>query len=663
MMLPLGADTAGLLLLGGGGGGGGAVPMSSGGRSERVVVVGSTPESGGGKLRGQIARTQSSAAILGYRGGGGVSGALDGQDLDVSLRLFSQINIHDSAIPVAMGVRSPIIGSGAGLAPGGNASGASVPAAALDMPRRIVRDRPMSATGKSRVSSARALRPQPVKVEGRVRNKSATMSRRIGGGGTGGGAPALPVDNNKEDKDLRLWMRNPGRGDEEDGDMRERPPSRQSNAFPMRLADPTPGGDKIPNTVLGGGNKQSALTKSKHNRPTSRKKAAASSLFLSDNTSSSSSSKGGGAVAPPPGGGGRADEYDIVDDDLIVTYDESGYVSQQKEARGMMMPVSKQQRQTTGWGGESGVATKQSSGWGGESVVVVATTKQSSPSRESPLKGQQGVIVASSRESPLDHLTAFDESDDDVEYFVSQPQRARAKDERRDNPDRDGFSDLAESGLWTIKIEVTNSTQQANMVNEGQGKGYVLDKNNSSDDESQQEHQYIAKPPPSMSSSEQMQGGGFGGLRNVRTIRTAPHNSGSSSAFLPSQIAVQPTPPETIRPDTVGGTTPQFLKGSDVRKSPEHSFVVAGDYIDAHTNGAFMPVSGGKKTVWTDDNEDDDILLTSFNGDDGDLFGLDDDNNEVARSASVAALETNLGSDFLSLFAPSPPPMGRAGAI
>lgn len=93
-----------------------------------------------------------------------------------------------------------------------------------------------------------------------------------------------------------------------------------------------------------------------------------------------------------------------------------------------------------------------------------------------------------------------------------------------------------------------------------------------------------------------------------------------------------------MRPDTVAATNnlgDDFSESSEGRLSP-----------------AFTPVAKSSLNKgWAEGGlEDDDLLLTSYNGDE---LGLDDLVNDVFE------LDTNLGTDFLSLFAPSPPPQNR----
>ena len=119
----------------------------------------------------------------------------------------------------------------------------------------------------------------------------------------------------------------------------------------------------------------------------------------------------------------------------------------------------------------------------------------------------------------------------------------------------------------------------------------------------------------------------IGGLRHSRMIRTAP----STAAFLGSGGLSAPTPPD-LRPDTVAATNIGDDRSSD------------GEFSDGRLSPAFTPVAKSPNKGWAEGGlEDDDLLLTSYNGDD-DLVN------------DVFELDTNLGTDFLSLFAPSPPP-------
>ena len=140
----------------------------------------------------------------------------------------------------------------------------------------------MSASGKSRVSSAKLLRPKPHKVE-RTRNKSASLARRREN------AVRRAVEASKSSQDnggRELWM--------DDNEVERevvRPPSRQSNAFPMSLADP-PAQSKAPTSPSKPANNnqvqdqseqdKAKLFQSKRPRPSSRKKPPAKSMFLND---------------------------------------------------------------------------------------------------------------------------------------------------------------------------------------------------------------------------------------------------------------------------------------------------------------------------------------------------------------------------------------------
>ncbi|GMH80042.1 hypothetical protein TrST_g2833 [Triparma strigata] len=506
------------------------------------------------KKTSPLVRSASSAAILGVRSGGS---GMDSREA-IMATLLNNMSLDDDNI--------------SRRSSWGNVHEAHLEVP--DMPRQTITDRPQSASGKSRVSSARLQRPQPYKVE-RTRNKSASLTRRKENA-VRRAAAAGAGENGRE-----LWMQGGG-GDEQEV---VRPPSRQSNAFPMSLAGnvgtSNGGGSKVNKQggeadAKGGSNNQtddqteqdkSKLFPSKRPRPSSRKKPPAKSMFLND-----------------------------------------AKLDSKREV------VTPHARHTTGWGDTP--PTSQ------ESSPVVQPTKSTD---------KNNIILRTGSPSNL----SLGNPDEDIEFIMSPvpPTRVREIDERRDNPEKDGFSEIEESGLYEIKIEVNNSRdQEANRTQQlsakiserispllGDEEDEVLKNLTSSSDSDDKE--------PSQKAME------MGGLRHSRMIRTAP----STAAFLGASSLgnVQPTPPE-VRPDTVAATN--GIGGDDMHDSED-------DYSDGCLSPAFTPVANSAKG-WTEGTlEDDDLLLQSYNGDDGlDEFDLD----------------TNLGTDFLSLFAPSPPPQQMA---
>ncbi|GMI16088.1 hypothetical protein TrLO_g4818, partial [Triparma laevis f. longispina] len=512
------------------------------------------------KKTSPLVRSASSAAILGVRSGGSgkdsreaiMATLLNDMSLDDDniSRRSSWGNVHDAHNPN----KSPV-------------SAVRV----LDMPRQEISDRPQSASGKSRVSSAGLQRPQPYKAE-RIRNKSASLTRRRENAVRRAAAAGAGENGRK------LWMEG-GTGDEQEV---VRPPSRQSNAFPMSLA----GNPHTPNSgtpksskqteadAKSGSNNQtedqteqdkSKLFPSKRPRPSSRKKPPAKSMFLND-----------------------------------------AKLDTKREV------VTPHARHTTGWGDTP--PTSQ------ENSPVVQPTKATD---------KNNIILRTGSPSNL----SLGNPDEDIEFIMSPvpPTRVREIDERRDNPEKDGFSEIEESGLYEIKIEVNNSRDQE--ANQAQNLTAKISERISPLGVGDEEDE-VLKILTSSSDSDDKEPGQkameMGGLRHSRMIRTAP----STAAFLSTSSLgnVQPTPPE-VRPDTVAATN--GIGRDDMLDSED-------DYSDGRLSPAFTPVANKNNKGWTEGTlEDDDLLLQSYNGDDGlDEFDLD----------------TNLGTDFLSLFAPSPPP-------
>jgi len=129
----------------------------------------------------------------------------------------------------------------------------------------------------------------------------------------------------------------------------------------------------------------------------------------------------------------------------------------------------------------------------------------------------------------------------------------------------------------------------------------------------------------------------IGAMRQGRMVRagTAPN---ASNFLSQGHMGAIPTPPQE-RPDTVAasaGLVDQDLLIDDSSDEEDEGVGWADEK-------AFTPVSSKNKRAgegWAEEEEND-LMLTSYNGED-----FDD-------------LETNLGDDFLNLFAPSPPPVGR----
>lgn len=479
----------------------------------------------------------------------------------------------------------------------------------LNLPRQTIEHRPMSASGKSRVSSAKVLRPQVYHAEKRERNKSASLTRR-----RESTVRRVSSDAGQQQRQ-RFYI-----GGGKTVDDIERPPSRQSNAFPMSLAGPGGGGEGeegagiqkhsdggdhasnnlSPSAAHAGPSSSVSTVKSaipssgslpkKHNRPSSRKKPPAKNMFLNDETKLDSNRQVITEVSSPPRKAGWAVASEGV--------------------------------------GEDGEAEEE----------IQETTEQPSTS-----KG--GLIRSSGSPSNL----SLGDLDDDVEFILSPtpPTRVREIDERRDNPERDGFAEIEESGLYEIKIEVQNSSSERGeerRIVESMGLGVAATGAGGVEDEIRGgnngdkdvigvvgvEDGNVGNPVPRK----------INGARQVRTIRTAPQ----SSIFLGgSNLGTIPTPPASARPETVASSSncidEDVLEDSDSDEG----------YGDGQFDLAFTPVSKEiQQEGWTEQSRQnaDDIMLTSFNGDDGldDLMTFD--------------LETNLGDDFLNLFAPSPPPAG-----
>ena len=119
------------------------------------------------------------------------------------------------------------------------------------------------------------------------------------------------------------------------------------------------------------------------------------------------------------------------------------------------------------------------------------------------------------------------------------PTRVREIDERRDNPERDGFSEIEESGLYEIKIEVTTSRQP---IDETASTGDKISERISPLAIGEEDE--VVKNLTSSSDSDDGPGTGpggreMGGLRHSRMIRTAP----STAAFLSGAGLNAPTPP------------------------------------------------------------------------------------------------------------------------
>eukprot|EP00520_Triparma_pacifica_P015907 CAMPEP_0118635892 /NCGR_PEP_ID=MMETSP0785-20121206/2319_1 /TAXON_ID=91992 /ORGANISM="Bolidomonas pacifica, Strain CCMP 1866" /LENGTH=362 /DNA_ID=CAMNT_0006526957 /DNA_START=99 /DNA_END=1184 /DNA_ORIENTATION=- len=176
-------------------------------------------------IRSPLVRSASSAAILGVRTGGMSSLSTDEKIMTTLLKQMSvddnkpslqrraswgdDLGNHRSELATPqMNNRSPIN-------------------EILDMPRQTIeQQRPMSASGKSRVSSAKLMRRENGNFQaGRKRNKSAGLVRR-----RENAVRRAAEAGNKQQQQFYV-----GGGKTVDGI--ERPPSRQSNAFPMSLAD------------------------------------------------------------------------------------------------------------------------------------------------------------------------------------------------------------------------------------------------------------------------------------------------------------------------------------------------------------------------------------------------------------------------------------------
>ena len=120
---------------------------------------------------------------------------------------------------------------------------------------------------------------------------------------------------------------------------------------------------------------------------------------------------------------------------------------------------------------------------------------------------------------------------------------------------------------------------------------------------------------------------------------TAPVAKGNEGLGL-GLGGVQPMPPDAVRPDTVDNGADLICPGESDSDS------------DGFGDAMFTPVNKSSKVEhgWSEGGaeSDEDMLLSSFHGDE-----LDDLNKDWPVEVD---LDTNLGTDFLSLFAPSPTP-------
>jgi hypothetical protein len=586
----------------------------------------------------------------------------------------------------------------------------------LTMPRETItagfsRDngRPMSAQGSSRVSSASVIRPTPFRQDlKKRRNKSASLSRRLKEEQSrrhGGDGPDSP---HRKGSDPGSYAPFEIGADRVEDDEIMRPPSRQAHAFPMSLGDKVNmsisklkvdaakdadqhsdtehkiDGMRSPSkSVLSGSNLSSAhdddeveqeeratlvaeaARESKHivekrQRPSSRKKHPAKAMFLSD-------------------------DLDSVERVVV------GSPDTKRISTGWDDPVA-----VTGGAAAGGIATHAKSN-SNEGLMKAASQKGNVMS---------GMMRDEARASPS--MLSLGDPDDEVEFVVgpssmgstmSTTRGQKKVDERRDNPDRDGFAELAESGLYEIKIELNNDKDLDTPRTKGErdemgvivkggedlnhsginininglggspirstgnggngGNGNGNNNNNSSNSSASSSNNNMMMNSSSVNNDMVVHGavpppnprekGAPGdptrpdmgmGARGARTIRTAPSKGG----FMTSKAAI-PMPPDAVRPDTVANTN-------------AGSLIIAGDSdsdSDGYGDAVFTPVNkgglqgGGQQTHgWSDPNSDDDLLLTSFHGDE--LDDLNDDWPELEE------FNTNLGTDFLSLFAPSPPP-------
>ncbi|GMI35708.1 hypothetical protein TrRE_jg2874 [Triparma retinervis] len=434
-----------------------------------------------------LVRSASSAAILGVRTGG----MSLSKDEKIMTTLLKQMSVDDSAAPMLQ--RRASWGEDMGNL-GNQRAELSTPQmnnrspinGLLDMPRQTIEQRPMSASGKSRVSSAKLMRRENGDFQaGRKRNKSAGMLRR-----------------------------------------RENAVRRAAEAGNMNMSASSSHGSSNGSSS----NSQSMMNgKKKTNRPSSRKKPPAKNMFLND---------------------------DIKLDGT----------------RQLITEIKKSSPPRNGWGAPSAEEGQGGSGGEPEAGEAQADGGEDEEVVNANIKSKNANSVIRSSGSPSN--LSLGDPDDDIEFVLSPvpPTRVREIDERRDNPERDGFAEIEESGLYEIKIEVQN---------EGEG----------------------------------------GGSERV------------------GHMGAIPMPPAD-RPDTVAGAT----------AAVDHDLLIDGSSSEEEDEGgwdekAFTPVSKKSRAEggWTDDAEDD-LMLTSYNGDEFDL-------------------ETNLGTDFLNLFAPSPPPVGRFGSL
>lgn len=383
-----------------------------------------------------LIRSNSSAAILGVRSGGrsGLS-----TDEKIMTTLLKQMSVDDNKPTLQrraswgddlgnqrfdlstpqMNNRSPINGL-------------------QDMPRQTIEERPKSASGKSRVASASIMRLENRPFQaGRKRNKSAGLLRRREN------AVRRAVEADKEEQ---FYV-----GEGKTVEDIERPPSRQSNAFPMSLADPYGKGRSTTGEVGGGegeggtseGGASDGGGSGSGSGGEGRVNASASSS-LGSNGSSSVSMKGKKKVNRPSSRKKPPAKNMFLNDDTKLD-----------GTRQLVTEVKKTSPpRNTGWGepgageGEAGIGAE--GGSGGEDKEVAATVGGSDKLGANKVK----VIRSSGSPSNL----SLGDPNDEIEFVLSPvpPTRVREIDERRDNPERDGFAEIEESGLYEIKIEVQN---------------------------------------------------------------------------------------------------------------------------------------------------------------------------------------------------------------
>ena len=423
------------------------------------------------------------------------------------------------------------------------------------------------------------------------RNKSASLGRRR-------------EENERRRSDGNIFFMEGGDGEEEEEDI-VRPPSRQSNAFPMSL-----GGGKGSK-----GDGVAADVSSTSGCSAEKSGAASSSANHALESAASTTASAAQEKRPRPSSRKKHPAKAMFLNDAQLT-----------QLGGERVVVGSPEVRKTGWGMEHGM--------------------------------ESGEVVKNYRESPS--TLSLGDDDDEVEFVLGSTgttvgrvtQAQKRVDERRDNPDTDGFAELEESGLYEIKIELNSNSRLGTPVARGGERGGIVVVGGS-----ELEHSGINIGSPIRSLRDQGGGGGAGERGEIdddeeveavfkvgaRTIRTAPGIGRGGGG------GVMPVPPEGSRlcerPDTVGGAD-LILPGEESSDSDGGGFGDAG-FGDA----GFTPVSKAGVGWGTGGEEDDDLLLSSFHGDE-----LEDLNDDWNVNRELESLNTNLGTDFLSLFAPSPTP-------